>query len=309
MSNQTEAEVVAELARAGSESKVFDLTDPSTGLKAQLLVVRSAHGPTIISAADYVVPPRPKRRGGTAVLLDIESFIDHVKRYGSPSTVVFADPAKGGPSLTAVYDYNEAGPEAEKAQFMGHRATYKFPLSEAWKVWTGATKREGGFDLEAFAAFIEDRIADVVDPMTAKDFARDMATKLGCSYASPTRVMELSRGLSVHVGQQVRGSTNLSSGERALGFVETHTDETGAPIAVPGAMLIAIQIYENGPLYQVPVRIRYRVASGRVFWFLDLYRTDVIFEDAFKESEDLLVEAGFTVFRGSPELPGTQGKV
>lgn len=242
---------------------------------------------------------RPERRRGTATLTTLESFIAHVKRHRDDASVVFSDTAdRKAPKLIAVYDYNEAGGDVTKARFGEHRAVYHFPISEEWTAWTSRTQ---AMQQDAFAEFLEERIVDVIDPATVGETVKRFAAELGITLAAPQRLMELSRGLAVRVGQRVVQQVNLSSGEAQLGFEEKHEGESG-PLKVPGGFAIGVPVFRSGALYQVPARLRYRVHGGAVSWMLSLQRVDQVWDHAITEACDLTAkETGCPLFYGTPE--------
>jgi uncharacterized protein YfdQ (DUF2303 family) len=242
---------------------------------------------------------RPERRQGTATVGDLASFIAHVNRFKDADSALFADPEQSSASLTAVLDYHRAGAKGDP-RFGGHQTHYVFPLSDEWKAWVG---RDGKpFNQADFAQFIEDRIADIAEPVGATASTKEFVSKLGADLASPNRLLELSRGLSVRVDQRVAQAVKLGSGETQMQFSEQHQDEKGAPLKVPGAFLLGIQVFKGGALYQVPARLRYKVANGAVSWSFALYRTDVLFQHAFAEACDRAkAETELPLFVGSPE--------
>ena len=247
--------------------------------------------------------PKPRRTTGVAELVDLASLIAHARRFAGGSAVkaaLFADPTRTAPKLSAVYDYHDAG----APDWMGHQARYAFPLSDAWQAWRAANGVNMG--QADFASFIEDRVLDVLEPVDAGEAALAMVKTLGAEFASPSRLLDLSRNLSVSVGQSFKSASKLSSGETQIQFVEEHTtkDGAGAPVKMPGAVLLGIQVFREGPLYQVPARLRYRVAGPVVAFRFDLFRTEVIFDHAFRESCDLAAkETGLPLFYGAAEAP------
>jgi uncharacterized protein YfdQ (DUF2303 family) len=242
---------------------------------------------------------KPARRQGTAELKALESFIAHVNRFKDADSAIFAEPEQRAAKLTAVLDYHRAGAKGEP-RFGGHLATYSFPLSDEWLAWT---KTEGRtFSQTEFAQFIEDRIADAANPKDANEGTRSLVEKLGAELATPNKLLELSRGLSVRVDQRVVNAKTLQTGEGQIQFSETHQDEQGAPLKVPGAFLLSIPVFKLGALYQVPVRLRYRVKDQAVAWSFALYRTDLLFQHAFQTACDVAkTETACPLFVGSPE--------
>lgn len=246
--------------------------------------------------------PKPARREGTAHLTTLESFIAHVERHKDEPTAVFVDVAnRTAPKMIAVLNYQDAGPATDAdASHNDHRAVYAFPVSDEWKAWSSSLT---GLSQEALATFLEDRIVDVIDPERALASTTEFAARAGLTFASPSRVLDLSRGLTVHVGQQVKRAVNLSTGESTIAYQETHADEGGAPLKIPGGFIVEIPVFRGGVLYQLPMRLRYKVSGGSVTWTLTPSRVDAIWDDAVKGAADVVqVATGLSLFYGTPEI-------
>jgi uncharacterized protein YfdQ (DUF2303 family) len=293
------AEVVAKLARELAEVNTLPIVRGSSD-SAYVLTIPSGRTVTSVKKLLDEYLPAPERREGTATLFDVASFVEHVKRFADVDSVVFADPTPASAKLTAVIDYHRAGADADP-RFGRHRAVYSFPLSDEWRAWT-AKDVGGGMAQKDFAEFVENRIADVMSPEKAGQAARALSETIGASFATPAQLMALSRGLAVTIGRRVKNAVNLSTGEVEVSFVEEHADSTGKPLKVPGAILLSIPVFRGEDHYQVPARLRYRVTGEGLRWSVDLYRTDVIFRDAFMGACATVKEAtGLPLLLGSPE--------
>lgn len=299
MNARTEADAVAEVATKNLEAKLFKFSTPwdEDELVECVLVPK---GFEVLDTKPMLDARRsePERRRGTAELGDLASFVAHVKRFADDDSIVFATPAPS-PKLVAVLDYHRAGATASP-RFGGHRSVYTFPVSEEWQTWSvvhGVARQQ-----EPFAALIEERVLDLADPQSAGESAKAMVALLGCSFASPAKLLELSRGLSLRVNTRVAKAVNLSSGESQLQYATEHADDSGQPLKVPGAFLLAIPVFKGGSLYQIPARLRYRVSSGTISWTVDLYRLEQVLEHAFGEACELVrKETGLPLLVGSPE--------
>jgi hypothetical protein len=251
---------------------------------------------------------RPDRRAGTAHVESLESFAAYVNRFKNHNSAIFAGEGRrddGGmsPCLVGVIDHHDAGPEVvdvSAARFGVHRCEYAFPVSDEWKAWHKISGQ--GLSLPDFAEFLEDHLADVVDPERAGDGAKTFAANLGLKLASPARLLELSKGLAVHAQHTAAASIDLNTGEQALQFSEKHGDAKGAPLSIPGGFVLGIPVFRLGKRYQVCVRLRYRVNGPSVTWICKLHRTDLVFEAAFAEACDATAKGTeLPVFRGTPE--------
>jgi uncharacterized protein YfdQ (DUF2303 family) len=238
----------------------------------------------------------PERIEGVAEFNELDSFIAHVNRFKRLDSAVFAEAEPGNPALTCVYDYH--APDAPR--FARHRATYEFPLSEEWKAWTG--KHAKTFTQGEFAEWVEGRITEVLDPSAAGESTRAMVEAIGGSFASPSKLLELSRGLTVHVGAKVKSFVNPSTGETTMAFETEHADGHRGKLVIPTAFLIALPVFRGGALYQLAARLRYRVQGAAVSWWYELHRADRVFDHAFREAcVRTREETELPVYIGTPE--------
>lgn len=291
-----------ELIEEYVKPEVIEVTEPGTGLKVP--AVKTKDGVEELSATifdDY--RDQPKRRRGVAQLTKLDSFIDHVNRFKDPDSALFASDSRSQPSLAAVLDYHRSGSEADP-RFGDHRTVHRFPLSDEWTAWTG--KNAQSMKMATFAAFLEDRIVDVVDLIAGEDAPGEDLQKFinicGGSVASPAKLVELSRGLHVFEAAVCTETVNLSSGEGQIAFESEHRDAAGNKLKVPGLFLIAIPVFKHGDFYRIAARLRYRKTNeGLMFWF-ELWRADNAFDNAFSNAvERARVETDLPLFYGQPE--------
>ncbi|RKF23360.1 DUF2303 family protein [Altericroceibacterium spongiae] len=293
---------VREIIETYKRPEIETLVEPGTGVEA--IVQISSHGTKVIPSEVFDEYRRaPSQRYGTASLTAIESLIDHVNRFKDADSVLFAIDDRTKPSITAVLDYHRAGAESDPRYGL-HRSLFQFPLSDEWKAWT---KYDGEpFKMAEFAAFLEDRIIDVLDLIPGEDsLPEDMqrfVNTVGGSIASPSKLIELSVGLKVNERSAVKEAINLSSGEGQVQFVAEHVDDVGAPLRVPGLFLIGIPVFNKGPIYRLAARLRYRkTAEGLVFYY-QLWRADRTFDHSFREAcERVQVETELPMMFGTPE--------
>ena len=299
--NAGEAEVIAKLVAEHMKPAVVRLEHPDedSSLAATVLITSCAGGTTVSSIKKLLDEYRtePERRTGTAKLTTVESFIAHVKRFADNASVVFASAEPL--ALVAVLDYHERG-SAGRPRFGTHRSVYEFPISDEWTAWQGSDGK--AMPQGDFARFIEDRLADVADPAKVGPRGKEFLDLFRVQLASASKLLELSRGLTVHVGEKTTNAINPATGETTMHFVAEHTEKSGEAVKVPGAFLIGIPVFRGGELYQLPVRLRYRVQSGQVLWFYNLHRVEAVWDAAIDDACDQVAKAtGLPLLHGLPE--------
>jgi uncharacterized protein YfdQ (DUF2303 family) len=243
---------------------------------------------------------RPERRRGTVRAFDVGSFTGLVSRFASLASVVFADPNAGKPKFTAVFDYHAKSDKATDADWLQHRAVYEPALSEEWKAWLANNGKL--HSVGDFAAFIEDRISDVVVPDENDERIREFSQLVQGRFAMPSDLLELSRGLSVNVETAVRNAVTLNTGEISVVYEEQHRDGGGHPVKIANLFQIVVPVFYAGQAYRVAARLRYRVVNGKINWMYQLVRPDLVFDDAFAGiANTVRKETGQPVFLGAPE--------
>lgn len=251
--------------------------------------------------AEYL--DHPERRTGTAAMTRLESFIEHVGRFKNAESIVFARDDRDAPGLTAVLDYHDAGADGTP-RFGDHRTTFRFPLSDEWKVWVKFDGKR--MDMVEFAQFLEERVNDIDVVESVDDLNEDIRRFIGATkldkIASPSRLIELSRNLQIHESSTVKSAHNPASGEGVIRFESEHTDAAGQPVDVPSLFVICIPVFAHDGYYRIAARLRYRkMPEGIVFWY-DLWRTDLVFDHAFdKACERVKSETGLPLLIGAPE--------
>ncbi|WP_112383336.1 DUF2303 family protein [Sphingomonas carotinifaciens] len=285
------------------KAEIVTVVEPATGI--EVAAVRKGNDVSFLPPSMFdAYRTQPLHRLGSAVMLSLDSLIEHTNRFKDDDSVVFADDSRTAPSIIVVLDYHRAGAAADP-RFGKHRSQFTFPLSDEWKAWVAKNAEPMG--MADFAAFLEERIIDVLyvedDDGLSEDVARLIDTLGGReTIATPNKLMELARGLQINEAAVVQEAVNLASGEGIVRFQSTHTDEHGAPVKVPGLFLIGIPVFRNGPLYRVAARLRYRKAGGKIVFWYDLWRTDRTFDHAFQEAvERVKTDTGLPVLIGKPE--------
>lgn len=325
----SEAQALADIIKGNFEPKLIDITDPRDKGVGKIPVLQAPQGLQLTGVKKFLDEylPQPERRKGTVIATSLDSFLAVVARFKDAQSVIFANADRSAPSLTAVFNYNEAGGEADQPEDMlarwgDHRAKYAFPLSDEWKVWTAVNGKE--LNQLGFAVFIEDHINDVLypsssllgsisDAATGGDFGDKtpdeqlaaFAKLMGGKFALPQDLVKLSQGLTVYEGATVKDARNLNTGESSLQFTTEHMDGSGNKLEVPNLFLIGVPVFHNGPAYRIAVKLRYRLKGGSLSWYLQLHRFDKVFDHAFDEAcTQATAKSGLPLYQGAPESNG-----
>lgn len=298
--HDAEAKAVADVVRKHIEPRLIAIGhEVPNGPERQVMLIPNGLGVQSLRQLLNEYRTAPERRKGLAELSELDSFIYHVNRFRDADSALFADRDTDEPSLICVLDYHRAGAEGAP-RFGEHRARYAFPISDEWRAWTSQNGKP--MDQGAFALWIEDHLGTIADPASAGEGAKQFCALLSVQFASANKLLELSRGLSVHVGERVQNHVNLASGEGNVTFATSHADEQGKPIKVPGAFLLALQVFRGGALYLVPTRLRYRVQGGGITWSYDMWRSADVFDLAIGEAcEKARTATELPLFYGKPE--------
>lgn len=264
---------------------------------------------------------KPFVRKGQANLSDLQSLIDWANRFKGEASALFAT-ISDQPSLTAIIDYHGAGAPTHDpengdpaAAYGRHRAIYKFPISDEWKLWLSISGKP--LAKEEFGEFIEANAKDLLDPTPAllnprtpptEEWETGMlriAQQLQGRFGHYAALVQLSRAFQVHETSNLTVSMNRDSGEASVQFLNEHRDPDGAPLSIPNLFMIAIPVFAYGALYRIPVRFRYRKAGQDVKFIISLHNPHIAFRDAVDEAVTIAhQQTGLPVFRGTAETSG-----
>lgn len=207
---------------------------------------------------------------------DVESFCNYVSTFKTDGTAIFAAITAG--KIIAILDYHG---KAGHAAYCAHKATYVLPHSEQWKRWTGIDNKS--IPQRSFAEFIEENIADVIEPAGAA--LLEVATSL-----QSTRKVEFHSGV------------NLGNGTVQLKYTEEDDTKTGKQaLVIPQKIKLGIPVYFGDAPYGIDCFFRYRIEDGKLNFQIRIQGREMIVQDAFQQKAAAVQAAtGFTVRFGSP---------
>jgi uncharacterized protein YfdQ (DUF2303 family) len=296
----------AEYLRTLGDVRVQSLWDPQEPIgdhRIEALLVPEGYKAQSIKPYLDDFLKRPRRRKGTATVTDLDSFVTLTARGADGHSVIFAARDKNPPTLTAVLNYNEptADDAAARGRFGDHRVLYNFPLSPEWTAWIGQNGKS--MSQGEFAAFVEGRVLDLVEQPTKKDEpVMLLAKNLRGTFALPSEMVTMSRGMSLNVNEQVQEVIDIGSGQMQVNYSQTHVGERGKPLKVPSLFLIAVPVFQKGELFLIAARLRYRKTDARLIWWYELYQPEKSFDLAFDEAaEHAAEETKLPLYYGTPE--------
>lgn len=293
-------ELITQLAIEAASASTVSITTSglSEGLPSAVPLAFDRKAQTFKSIRSLVEEFRltPDRRKGTATVDTLASFVALVERHKDENSVLFGKTAYPAPKLTAVLDYDKEGMPARNRT---HRIVYAFPLTEEFKAWIASNATP--MDQEVFAAFLEEHSAELSAPTQGEisEYERLFNEKM----ATPSEVVALSRHLEVFVAARAKQGVRLQTGERVVEFSEEHQNAKGESIVVPGVFMVSVPAFVDGDAVRIPARLRYRVKSGKVVWFYELYRWEFYLrEQVGHDLKQASNETGLPAFEGAPEV-------
>lgn len=232
----------------------------------------------------------PKRKTGTLIAHDVDSFIALLKRHGSLATCnVYLDVDYAANKINAVAIFNDHNDGDGDPGWRDFRCTFAPRFSEEWKRWTNSHKQP--MEQVKFAHFIEENIGDIAQPADSKlPSGADLLTF--ATTISETRKVKYGSGI------------NLQNGMVQIEFIEEGDNGTKGKLELFREFAIGVRPFFNGDAYQVRAHLRYRVDrnTGAIAFWYELQRADKSLEDASKAVIDRIRnEAGAFVVFGRPE--------
>lgn len=217
--------------------------------------------PTGIADVDLTGPEHTgklTRKTGTTTVRDAESFLAYWTKHHDDDSEVYADAERL--TVTAVLDANTAS----NARFGGHRVHLALRETTTWTQWL--TSDGSLMKQEPFAEFLEDHLAELLDP-TAAD------------------MLEIAQSFQAAVKVDFQSASRLSSGQRQFQYVETVQSKAGqkGQLTVPETFTIGLVPFEGSEGYKLTARLRHRIGQDGLRLGYKLERPDEIRKTAFAD--------------------------
>lgn len=210
--------------------------------------------------------PQPVQVRQSVKHLTVDSFLNYWKEFSFSASVCFANQENMG--FEGIIDYH-SGSDYEAASWCLHRVCYQCPVSKEWELWIQNNGK--GMTQTTFATFIEDNIVDIVEN--------------GPGTPSGARMLEVASGLEVHKKVAFKSAKRLDNGEVQFTYNEdiNGTDKTGE-MKIPREFWIGVPVFKGDMPFMVKARLRYRMNQGEIRFWYDLYRIDIILDEAFNDA-------------------------
>lgn len=220
---------------------------------------------------------KPLRVKAKPVFHELESFTRYVTEHKSDATRIFAHISEFGACFKAVLDFHEK----DKPSWNSHTSEYPCPSSMEWKKWV--EKNGQWMRQQEFAAFIEDRVTDIIEPSgaTMLEMANEFHATTSVNFSSVIR---------------------LDNGNRQVNYQEETEAKAGqkGKLVIPEKFMIKIPVFRNGIRYEMAARFRYRVNEGKLAITYEIIDIEKIMLNAAREvMESIGKETEIQVFVGA----------
>lgn len=223
---------------------------------------------------------RPTRKRGRVRLDTVNAFCRFVNKHKvAQETEVFVVGNNTTATFTAVFNYHrDTGQAAGWGDF---RAEFTPVPTEEWKRWSEKNKQT--MTQEQFALFLEDNLANVVNPAGSEllEIAKKIEAKHEASFGSGIR---------------------LENGNVQLLYTETTEARAGekGTLEIPSMITLGMRLFEGGEAYRLEARFRYRLTSGKLVLWYELANPHLVLQDAIKTIKEAAAEEiGVTPLEGA----------
>ncbi len=274
--HQTEASVVAALVAESHKPIHF------TERKGVVVMPNGSR----IDLEDERFADTPKRQRASVDLYNAQSFVDYLNAHKRTSvTHVFGQATEAGGSFLAVVDYHEIknGP----AGWGEHKVSLKLATTPEWSRWLGNNNKL--LAQEPFAEFIEDNMADIVQPD-------------GGILIDAVQFLQGTKNVSFKAGKSLRnGSMQIEYTEVIDAQAGTRRDDK---TTLPETLTVLLSPFVGVKPTEIKARLRFRLGQGGgVSFQYVLDRPYKVLEQAFNDAAALITEkTGLTVHFGSAQV-------
>jgi len=205
---------------------------------------------------------------------DRASLTAYANRFSDPRSIIIADYDSG--KIAAHLDWHADNEHELSPQQAAHSVTLALRDSEEYKRWA---KMENQLHTQQdFAFFIEENVADVIDP--------DAST-----------LLEICRELEATQGASFKSGTRLDNGDRS--FIYENETHVKSEMVVPTEIKLAIPLYQGEEPTTISAKFRFRVKPDALYLGFNWHRVEYQRQAKFTELATVAAdETGLPVFFG-----------
>ena len=269
---------------------VRDLTAAITEPGYPTIHATEGVAPHIVLPAGYTVHDMEKRllspirKRAKVVVTDSASFIAYANKHAIPDmSVIYADVDSEASRLGLVCVLNDDGKNG--AGWRDHTVTFAPKLSVEWTRWTG--KNKVVMTQADFATWLEENMGDVVDVE---------------GFPSGSQMLQMALEFERTADKALKSKVNLQSGGMRLTYVDDDTKETSTSMEVFSRFMLGLPVFDGATARdRVQARLKYREQSGKVSFWYELIRPDLVFKAAVESDlEQIKEKTGLLLLNGKP---------
>lgn len=231
--------------------------------------------------------PTPRRKKATVTITDKDCYIDYIKRHGSlANCTIWCDANFIAGTLAFRSILNDNGEEEQQPNWRDHTASFTPEKSEEWKRWTGLNGKE--LEQVGFAVFLEDNLKDI---------------SAGEGFPAGGDILQMALNFEANESMRFKSATRLQSGGVRMEYVSDEDKGTIEAMQVFERFQIGIPVFrDDTSRYPVTARLRYRVRDGKVKFWYELIRSDLVMEAAARAMvKEIRETAGMPFFFGKSQ--------
>jgi len=207
----------------------------------------------VVGLEEYLENPTRVREA--VMVSDPESLDQYVTKYANKDSLIKVNAKQF--FIKCYIDYHGVG----KPHWQDHSIQLTAKESEKFEKWKGLAKKP--VDQLEFCDFIEDNLADIVSP--------DAAT-----------LLEMARHINIVKNTSYSGKVSQDGGFTKVDVLSEEGAKIGGNVEIPNDMTINVPVFENSFYVKIKVRLRVRIAEGKLSIGVRLVGADEIKAQEFK---------------------------
>jgi uncharacterized protein YfdQ (DUF2303 family) len=198
------------------------------------------------------------------VVRDNGSFVYYAKRFATPDALYVVN--RITQQVNARLDYHK---NAETPALAQHLLVRQFAFSKRFDAWKTCDKKP--FTQVDFANFLEDRLKDLSRSANAETSQSEIHTAVSQFRATQS--------------SQCTSALNQANGDVEFQFT---TATQVVSMSLPTRLLLSLEIYEFGQVWELGARLKYRLKEGVITFWYELINVSEFIADVFEAEVEQL---------------------